>query len=265
MATPKMHDEREAQQALAAGDVLDDLSGNEEVVAPAPAAEDTNIPEKYRGKTSAELVAQLQEQERFGGKQSSEIGELRKNVDSLIQAQLATVAAPAVEEAPVDFFDDPQKAIQEQIANHPSIKAAEASAAKHEKQAATSKLAGKHPDMEAILADEKFADWVKASPVRIRLFQSAHTAFDVEAADELFSTWKERKALASATVQVEETERKQQIKAASTGSSSASSANAPRKMYRRADVIRLMRDDPDRYRAIAGEIMQAYAEGRVIN
>ena len=35
------------------------------------------------------------------------------------------------------------------------------------------------------------------------------------------------------------------------------------KVYRRADIIKLMKNDPDRYQALADEIMAAYAEGRV--
>ena len=36
-----------------------------------------------------------------------------------------------------------------------------------------------------------------------------------------------------------------------------------RKVYRRADIIKLMKNDPDRYQAMSEEIMAAYAEGRV--
>jgi hypothetical protein len=54
---------------------------------------------------------------------------------------------------------------------------------------------------------------------------------------------------------------KQNLKAASvdvggTGESSA-------KIYRRADLIRLMMTDPARYEERQPEIMKAYAEGRV--
>jgi hypothetical protein len=63
------------------------------------------------------------------------------------------------------------------------------------------------------------------------------------------------------TEQAGETARKQNMKAAQvdvggTGESS-------KRVYRRADLIRLKMTEPDRYDALSGEIMQAYADGRV--
>ena len=51
------------------------------------------------------------------------------------------------------------------------------------------------------------------------------------------------------------------LKAASvdTGGTGESS----KRVYRRADLIRLRMTDPDRYNALESEIMAAYAEGRV--
>jgi hypothetical protein len=36
-----------------------------------------------------------------------------------------------------------------------------------------------------------------------------------------------------------------------------------KKIYRRADLIRLKMTDPNRYDALSDEIMQAYSDGRV--
>ena len=40
-------------------------------------------------------------------------------------------------------------------------------------------------------------------------------------------------------------------------------STAGKKIYRRADLIRLKQTDPQRYQSLADEIYQAYAEGRV--
>ncbi len=47
------------------------------------------------------------------------------------------------------------------------------------------------------------------------------------------------------------------------GSTKGSGETASKKMYRRADIIELMRFNRDRYQELAPEIMKAYAEGRV--
>jgi len=63
----------------------------------------------------------------------------------------------------------------------------------------------------------------------------------------------------------EKQQRKQSVKSASTGNVRGSGEQRAKKVYRRADIIKLMRTDPDRYQALSNEIMQAYAEGRVRN
>jgi predicted lipase len=75
--------------------------------------------------------------------------------------------------------------------------------------------------------------------------------------------WKERQNIVQKTAQVEEIARKQTVKAAATGNARGSNESAPKKIYRRADIINLMKNDPERYAALSDEIMRAYAEKRV--
>lgn len=225
-----------------------------------------DIPEKYRGKSMEDIVKMHQEAEKLLGKQSSEVGELRKVVDDFISAQLVTQQAPEQqqqEDDDADFFTDPKQAVARAIENHPKIREAERYTTQYRKQSALAQLQGKHPDMNEILNDTKFAEWVKASKIRTQLFVQADQGYDYEAADELFSLWKERAGVAKQTAAVEQQARKQQLKAANTGSAKGTAEGPRKKVYRRADIIKLMRDDPERYQALADEIMKAYQEGRV--
>ena len=238
------------------------LIQEEEQVTPEP--QEPDIPDKYKGKTAEELVQMHQEAEKLLGRQSSEVGELRKVVDTYIQTQLTDnnqEAPNQVEE--VDFFTDPNKAVDLAIQNHPKIKEAEELTKQYKASTALSELQRKHPDMQQILQDANFAEWIKASPVRTRLFVAADQHYDHEAADELFNLWKERQNIVQKTAQVEEIARKQTVKAAATGNARGSNESAPKKIYRRADIINLMKNDPERYAALSDEIMRAYAEKRV--
>ncbi len=222
------------------------------------------VPEKYQGKTTAEIVRMHQEAEKLLGKQSSEVGELRKVVDDYIQTQLTdqeTQATTSDEE--IDFFSDPDKAVERAINNHPKIKEAEAVTNQYRQTTAMTQLQSKHPDMQGILQDEKFADWIKGSKIRTKLFAQADQQYDYDAADELFSLWKERQQVVGQTAASEKQERKKTVKAASTGNARGSGEQSAKKVYRRADIIKLMRTDPERYMALSDEIMQAYQEGRV--
>ena len=227
---------------------------------------ESDIPEKYQGKSTAEIVRMHQEAEKLLGKQSSEVGDLRKVVDDYIQTQLTdteTQATNADEE--VDFFSDPDKAVERAINNHPKIKEAENISNQYRQSTAMATLQTKHPEMQGILQDAKFADWIKASKIRTRLFAQEDQQYDVDAADELFSLWKERRQVVTQTAANEKQQRKQSVKSASTGNARGSGEQRAKKVYRRADIIKLMRTDPDRYQALSNEIMQAYKEGRVRN
>jgi len=208
-----------------------------------------------------------QELERFTGKQSTEVGELRKVVDSYIenQTQLTQQQAPEVQQQDeeVDFFVDPQTAVSRAIDNHPKIKEAQAYTQQAKKQTALAQLQQQHPDMESVLQDPKFAEWITGSKIRTQLFVRADQEYDYEAAHELFSNWKERNQVVQQTAEVEKAARKNAVKSANTGNARGTGEGTRKKTYRRADIIKLMKSDPDRYMALQPEIMAAYADGRV--
>jgi excinuclease UvrABC nuclease subunit len=103
----------------------------------------------------------------------------------------------------------------------------------------------------------------------LNLFAKADAEYDFEAADELLSTYKEIKQIkqqqqvqqATNADLVESKAQSQAMKAASVDV--GGSGEVSRKVYRRADLIKLRMTDPDRYMQMSDEIMQAYAEGRV--
>ena len=228
--------------------------------------EESTVPEKYQGKSMEEVVQMHQEAEKLLGRQSSEVGELRKVVDDYISTQTTTQAPQQQHVEPeddIDYFTDPQGAVNRAIENHPKIREAQQYTEQYKKQTSLSTLQAKHSDMQTILEDPKFAEWIKASKIRTQLFVQADQQYDADAADELFSLWKERKTVAQQTANVEKQARKQTLKAASTGNARGSAERSRRKVYRRADIIKLMKNDPDRYQAMSEEIMAAYAEGRV--
>ncbi len=247
-----------------------EINEEEEVVSQVteePQVEETpqedDIPDKYKGKSTAEIVRMHQEAEKLLGRQSSEVGELRSVVDSYIQTQLDTTPATQEPEEEIDFFSDPDKAVERAIKNHPSIKAAEQQTQQYKQQTAQSQLQQRHPDMQEILQDGKFVDWIKGSKIRTQLFAQADTQYDYEAADELFTNWKERQGVVAQTVANEKASRKEAVKTASTGGAKGSGETATKKVYRRSDIIKLMQTDPDRYLALSPEIERAYAEKRV--
>ena len=266
MSRATLLDERKEEE-LEATDQLDTQDTVETPEEEQP--QQPEVPEKYQGKSVEDLVQMHQELEKFSGKQSTEVGELRKVVDDYIQTQLSTQQAPQQQQQQddndddVDFFVDPKTAVSRAIDNHPKIKEAQAYTQQYKQQATLAQLKSSHPEMEQILQDPKFAEWIKGSKVRTQLFVQADQAYDYDAAHELFSLWKDRNQVVQQTAQAERAARKSQVKSATTGNARGTSDGSRRKVYRRADIIKLMRTDPERYQSMSDELLKAYSEGRV--
>tara|TARA_R110002072_G_scaffold380_2_gene2615 strand:- start:3138 stop:3941 length:804 start_codon:yes stop_codon:yes gene_type:complete len=263
----QIHDERQPNEQANNEPLLDaegQLNAAPEDTLETPQEED-NTPEKYRGKTVAEVISMHQEAEKQLGRQSSEVGDLRKVVDTYIadRTQLNTPAPTQEPEEEVDFFTDPDKAVARAIDSHPDIVKARETTANNLKQQSLDAIQKAHPDMNDLVVDPAFGEWIMKSKVRQKLFAQADQNFDYDAADELFSNWKEKKANSATAAKSEGVQRKETLKAASTGNARGSSESTSKKIYRRSDIIKLMRTDPDRYNAMASEITSAYAEGRV--
>ena len=65
------------------------------------------------------------------------------------------------------------------------------------------------------------------------------------------------------SAEVEKQARKSAVKSANTGNARGTGEGSRKKVYRRADIIKLMRTDPERYQSLSDELLKAYAEGRV--
>ena len=225
--------------------------------------EASSLPEKYRNKSLEEVIKMHQEAEKLIGKQAQEVGDIRKLADELIKSNLASKTQQVVQEEPeVDFFENPKKAVQKTVETHPDVLAARQAAQEFKKMQIQQKLQQAHPDFAQVVQDPGFADWVKGSSVRMALYSKADAEFDFDSADELLSTYKELRGIRTKQTETAgKVTREKDMKTASvdvggTGESS-------KRVYRRADLIRLKMTDPARYEALQPEIMAAYAEGRV--
>lgn len=229
---------------------------------PEPVVENV-IPEKYKGKSLDDIVRMHQEAEKMIGRQAQEVHEVRSLADQLLKRQLEADKAPTVESAPeVDFFENPQDSIKRAIENNPAVLEAKQANLEFKRMKTAQQLSAKHPDMQTLVQDTGFQEWVKASPVRLSLYAKADAEFDFGSADELLSTYKELKQVRNNNVhETGKQQKAQALKAA--GVDTGGSGEVAKKVYRRADLIRLKMTDPDRYEQLQPEIMAAYTEGRV--
>lgn len=252
-------------EELGTGSELEAVETQVQQTAPEPQQPAFEVPEKYKGKTAEDIIKMHQEAEKLIGKQAQEVGEVRKLADELLKQSLASNNKPQhieQQEPEIDFFEDPKKAIQKELSAHPDVIAAREAALTFKKMQIQQKLNSDHPDFTQVVQDPEFVNWVKSSPVRMGLYAKADAEYDYDSANELLSTFKQIKSVkAQETKAAGEVARQSALKSAAvdvggTGESS-------KKVYRRADLIRLRMTDPQRYEALSDDIMRAYQEGRV--
>ena len=236
---------------------------NEETQQPEP-----DIPAKYAGKSMEEVIKMQQEAESLMSRQADELGQQRKLMQSLIEAQNnATDTAPP--EEPVaqedNFFDDPVNAVNKAIENHPDvIKAREERMGNVQKHNLDS-LDKAYPDWQETVKDSSFQKFIGDSATRTEMFRKADSEYRSDLAIELFD-WYSQTRMSSATQEAvagEKSKVEKAMKQTSSESRSSGDSVGGKKIYRRADLINLQITDPSRYASLADEIHSAYAEGRV--
>ena len=225
-------------------------------------------PEKYAGKTLEDVIGMHQNAEKVLGKQGQEVGQQRQLIQQLMQQSQANQATETTEEAvnfEDSFYDDPAKAVNSAIENHPEIRKAREANVKGAQNANLSQLESTHPDFMDIVGDNDFQKWVGESGIRTELFRKADANYDFNAANELLGTWKQISMIGK-TQEVKAQQKKSRQKALRQTSSETRSAGdsvGGKKIYRRSDLIQLQVSDPNRYADLSDEITQAYQEGRV--
>jgi hypothetical protein len=226
--------------------------------------EEAELPKKFQGKSSTEIVEAYENLEKELGRKGQEIGELRKLTDSYLQSQISTQAETTTTSEPADFYDNPEQAVRQIIDNHPRFKEMKEQNEKQTASLTAQQLEKAHPDFQEVIGDGGFQEWVNGSKIRQRLYKEADS-YDFDAADELLTNWKERQMI-SKTQEVNESKKVKRdtaMKAGEAMSNASGESTAGKKIYRRADLIRLKQTDPRRYEDLADEIYQAYADGRV--
>jgi hypothetical protein len=226
--------------------------------------EEAELPKKFQGKSSTEIAEAYENLEKELGRKGQEIGELRKLTDSYLQSQISTQAETTTTSEPADFYDNPEQAVRQIIDNHPRFKEMKEQNEKQTASLTAQQLEKAHPDFQEVIGDGGFQEWVNGSKIRQRLYKEADS-YDFDAADELLTNWKERQMI-SKTQEVNEgkkVKRDTAMKAGEAMSNASGESTAGKKIYRRADLIRLKQTDPRRYEDLADEIYQAYADGRV--
>ena len=221
-----------------------------------------NIPEKFQGKSTQEIIESYKELEKAYGQRNNEVGELRKLTDDILKQQLEP-AKQEKENQSIDFdelLEKPEEVIRratkselDELRNEIKTLKAEDNKKAFEK---------KHPDWQEKMSSPEFQNWLLDSPTRYQMFIDANNNYDYSLGSDLLDQYNILRGSAKQEAETKrEAKRSENLKATSV--EKGSTGETPKQYYRRADLMKLKMTDNDRYVALQDEIMLAYAEGRV--
>ncbi|NRA49250.1 MAG: hypothetical protein HRU12_08955 [Phaeodactylibacter sp.] len=257
------------------GNFEEDHTPQDKGTEPEPTEEE--VPEQYRGKSPQELIRMHQEATKLIGKHGQDKGQLQEKnnelsaiIDEYIQRQTpeksTSEASQEVEEIDETlYFTDPRTAVQQELERHPTIQQAKATQVEMFKAQAKAQLMANHPDYLEVVQSPEFSSWVREVPVRQRLLMEADQQFNIESANSLIDWYKRDAGVTADLVEADSKLRVKERQEASVGSASGSAEGQTKRVYRRADIMKLMEDSETYYAVHAEDVQRAYEEDRVID
>jgi hypothetical protein len=238
--------------------------------------EQSDIPEKFKGKSYNELVDMYRNLEKEYGRKGNEVGELRKLTDEILQLEIEQKRNAGNQQTQKkeeslsddDWFSSPKEATDKYLGQSDLAKEVNELKEKlnsKDREQAHAAFVEKHPDYQQVAQDSGFAEFVTASKYRTDLAKKAD-AYDYEAANELMDLYKQIRGANSGGENQEHDSGKSDRNEARKKATLEGTGNrnkGTKKVYRRADLIKMKMQDPERYMSMQDEIMKAYQEGRV--
>lgn len=203
-----------------------------------------SLPEKFKGKTAIDIAKSYENLEAALSRQGNELAEYKRLAHTLAETGVRTSAEPPKERKPVTteaLLEDPDKAIEAAIESHPAVVRARETADNLERQIAQRSFESAHPSFREDVKDANFTEWVKKNPALLKLAVAADS-YDMDAADQLWSLWEEKKGMQAESKEKvkQELDKKQRERAGTLEGASGADASSET-VYNRADIRELKR------------------------
>ena len=230
-------------------------------------SEGDKLPPRLRGKSQDEIVEEFRGLEREYSRQGNELGESRQLLRQTLEQvmELANKPKDTQHDAPAvtedDFVTNPVEAVSKIVAKQ--LEPLMVKLGGTQQEASKAAFAARHPGYLETARSADFQQWVADSAYRTKVFKAA-SGFDMDAAEELFSAWDEKRA----PDEIEEVRtekvarlRRSSVEAGTAGRSAGQASH--KKVYKSSDLARLYITDREAYNAMMPEISQALVDGRV--
>lgn len=172
---------------------------------------ESDLPEKYRGKSVKEIAKMHQEAEQAFSRQGNELGEYRRLADTLLGLeQEKKTKEKGPETVPVttdDLFSDTEKSLNRAVEQNPVVKKVAETSEALERELNITRFEREFPGYKQDLENPEFGEWIKKSAVRLQLAKAAND-YDLESARGLWQLWGEYSEFQTSKEEVAEKARK---------------------------------------------------------
>lgn len=236
-----------------------------------------SVLKRFEGKSQEDVLNSYAQLEQKFSEQGNKMGELRKSFDDYVVLQSQAPSEPTPEPAPApepvtvdDLYENPENAVARVVEAQTGdkLKALEEELQAVRQERAINQFDKAHPDARATVQTDEFAEWVQASPYRLRLAKQAN-AFDIEAANELFGLYDDSQGRRD---DINEAAQREAALRDATLESSSPGTPTMEETFSRSDIInhklRAKQGDSESQVWLSkngAKINQAYQEGRVID
>ena len=253
-------------------DVVKPIEEKSKTTQKQPEESSKEIPAKYADKSLEDIITMHQNAEKALSRQGAELGEVRRLADQLIQADIGNRVntkqeSSEAESFDLDSFDDPKKAaaaldslVERKVEQR--LQGVNQEVSELRGLTVEQRLNADHPNWRSVVTSQEYTDWVRSSPVRMRLAQEGDSG-NYASGHELLSMWEALNPSSSAESNVVEQDTAEALKNATLETGSSKRYVAKKPMFRKIDLERLRTGDPDKYDMMRAEIREAFIEGRV--
>ena len=237
-------------------------------------AKEDDLPERFKGKSAAEIAKSYEELEKLQSRQAQSLGEMRQQVDELVRQSESRDLEDDNSAEPVtvdDLYDDPEATIGKIVERTMQKQAPKEDTPYTE----TTEFQERVKDMDEkfdgwrdVTATPEFQNWLVETPYRARIAQAANN-FDMDAASDLLDEYYTLQGIGKESPE-EEAQRRQAL-ADGTLESGGAEYEEPPQTFSRREIMdrRILAKSGNReadywLRDNADAISRAYA-GRVVD
>jgi hypothetical protein len=230
--------------------------GSEEVTEPEKAEE---LPDEYQGKSAVEIAKMHQQAVKKIGEQGTELGQTRKMIDEHILQNIPQEKKEPEPDVSDQMYSDPG-AYTERIKKETAEEVLGVIPKMLDAREAFSKLDTDFPDRALLVQSADFLAWRDANvPVAI---QQAGVN-DPSVAHYVLSEYAKVTGNSEAQAKAEENKTTRRRTAAGAASVQPTAQTGEKGVWKRSDIMDMIKNKPQEYEARQDEIIKAYQEGRV--